>query len=68
VREVVLDLVERQRPVVDAKFVDCTFEGECAVGVGDPRIPRPIGEDRGGMIGCVHRSPVKIWARMVEAA
>jgi hypothetical protein len=30
--------------------------------VGDHRIPRQIGEDRGGEIGPVHHSPVKIWA------
>jgi hypothetical protein len=33
-----------------------------AVAVGEHRVPRRIGEDRGGVIGAVHRSPVKIWA------
>jgi hypothetical protein len=36
--------------------------------VGDHRIPRPIGEDRGGVIGGLHHSPVKIWAERLEAA
>lgn len=36
--------------------------------VGDRRIPRPIGEDRGGVIGPVHHSPVKIWADRLRAA
>ncbi len=30
--------------------------------VGGRPIPRPIGEDRGGVISAVHHSPVKIWA------
>jgi hypothetical protein len=30
--------------------------------VGDRPIPRPIGEDRGGVISAVHCSPVRIWA------
>jgi hypothetical protein len=39
-----------------------------STGVGDHRIPRPIGEDRGGVIGGLHHSPVKIWAERLEAA
>jgi len=37
-------------------------------GVGDRQIPRRIGEDRGGVIGPVHHSPVKIWAGGFGAA
>ncbi|MGK4007555.1 hypothetical protein WMF31_33350 [Sorangium sp. So ce1036] len=36
------------------------------LGVGDHRVPRPIGEDRGRVIASVHRSPpappAPIWA------
>jgi hypothetical protein len=39
-----------------------------SLAVGDRRIPRPIGEDRGGVIGPVHHSPMKIWAEGLEAA
>jgi hypothetical protein len=35
--------------------------------VGDLRIPRRIGEDRGSVIGAVHRSPAKSWARVGAA-
>jgi hypothetical protein len=36
--------------------------------VGGHPIPRPIGEDRGGVIGAVHHSPVKMWAGGLGAA
>ncbi|WP_438032945.1 hypothetical protein [Sorangium sp. So ce204] len=41
------------------------------IGVGEHRVPRPIGEDRGPMIGGVHRSPpvpTPIWATLASAA
>jgi hypothetical protein len=37
-------------------------------GVGGHQIPRPLGEDRGGVISPVHHSPVKIWAGGLRAA
>ena len=42
-----------------------------AGGVGDHRVPRLIGEDRGPMIASVHRSPpapTPIWAALASAA
>jgi hypothetical protein len=36
--------------------------------VGERPIPRPIGEDLGGVINTVHHSPVKIWAGGLRAA
>jgi len=36
--------------------------------VGGHPIPRRIGEDRGGVIGADHHSPVKIWAGGLGAA
>ncbi|WP_234024072.1 RHS repeat-associated core domain-containing protein [Sorangium cellulosum] len=38
--------------------------------VGDPRVPRPVGEDRGHVIAGVHRSPpapAPIWAALASA-
>jgi len=39
-----------------------------ALGVGDPPIPRRVGEDREDMIAPRHRSPAKIWAGSVNLA
>ncbi len=37
------------------------------MGVGEHRIPQRAGEERGGVIGSLHRSPVTSWANLAAA-